>query len=99
MSRLRIPATGQRRKGGNPKGQPRSASYGTGNPTGAIHSLDTVYTKEGLPPMRDLSAGEKKMCKEHGLDGYAAAIRQTRRAPRNENPKKENKTKPANSKC
>jgi hypothetical protein len=74
------------------------ASYGTGNPTRAIHPLDDVYAKEGLPPTRELSAGEQKMCKEQGVDGYAAAIRQTRRVPRNESPKKENKPKPAVSK-
>ena len=33
------------------------------------------------------------MCKEHGVDGYAAVIRQTRRVPRNESPKTEIKTK------
>lgn len=98
MSRLRVRATGQKRKGGNPKGQPRPASYGTGNPTRAINSIDDVYAKEGLPPTRELSAGEKKMCKEQGVDGFAATIRQTRRVPRIETVKTEGKTKPAASK-
>jgi len=86
MSRLRVRATGKKRKGGNPKGQPRPASYGTGRPTRAVHALGDVYAKEGLPPLRELSAGEKKMCQQHGVDGYAAAIRQTRRVPRKEKP-------------
>lgn len=98
MSRLRVRATGMKRKGGNPKGQPRPTSYGTGNPTRAIQSLDSVYNKEGLPPLRELAAGEQKMCKEQQVDGYAAAIRQTRRVPRNENKMKERKTTQAPSK-
>ena len=84
MSRLRVRATGKKRKGGNPKGQPRPASYGSGQPTRAIHSLDDVYAKEGLPPLRELSAGEKKMCQHHAVDEYAYAIRRSRRVPRND---------------
>lgn len=86
MSRLRVRATGKKRKGGNPKGQPRPASYGSGQPTRAINALGDGYKKEGLPPLRDLAAGEKKMCKEHSVDGYTAAIRQTRRVPKTTKP-------------
>jgi len=90
MSRLRIRATGKKREGGNPKGQPRPASYGSGQPTRAIRSLDDVYSREGLPPLRELPPGEKRMCKEQAVDAYAAAIRQSRRVPRNENKKNQN---------
>ena len=98
MSRLRVRATGQRRKSGTPKGQPRPAAYGTGKPTRGIPALGEVYQKEGLPPLRELAAGEKKMCHERGADAFAAAIRQSRRIPRNGNPKREDKPKPATSK-
>jgi transposase len=93
MSRLRVRATGKKRKGGTPKGQPRPAAYGTGNPTRGIKSLDEVYAREGLPPVKELSAGERKMCHEQAVDGYAAAIRQSRRVPRKENTNKQNPPK------
>jgi hypothetical protein len=84
MSRLRVRATGKKRKSGNSKGQPRPASYGSGVRTRGIPSLDDVYAKEGIPPLRELSAGEKKMCQQHAVDEYAYAIRRSRRVPRND---------------
>lgn len=82
LSRLRVRATGEKRKGGNPKGQPRPASYGSGQPTRAIDALDTVYRKEGLPSLPDLKPGEQRMLRDNGLEAFAQSLRQSRREPK-----------------
>jgi transposase len=82
MSRLRVRATGERRKGGNPKGEPRPASHGSGQPTRAVPALETVYAKEALPPLRPLAPGESKMLEQSGTAGYAAQIRRSYRVPK-----------------
>jgi transposase len=57
LSRLRILATKQKRKGGLVKGAPRTAQYGQGR-TKAIPALDQLYAAEGLPPLAaDLKPG------------------------------------------
>jgi transposase len=58
-ARLRVRATGQRRKAGLTKGTPRSAQYGHGR-TRAVPSLPQVLEQNGLPPMGPLAQGEKK---------------------------------------
>jgi transposase len=82
MSRLRVRATGERRQGGNPKGEPRPASHGSGKPTRAVPALETVYAKEALPPLQPLAPGENKMLAESGTAGYAAQIRRSYRVPK-----------------
>lgn len=82
MSRLRIRATGERRKGGNPKGQPRPATYGSGEPTRGVPALEMVYEKESLPPIATLPPGEVKMLAEQGVAAYVEQIRQSRRLPK-----------------
>ncbi len=82
FDRLRLRATGNKRKGGNPKGSPRPASYGSGQPTRAIPSLDAVYQDNALPPLRALPAGESKLLDRRGLDRFAASLHQARRVPK-----------------
>jgi transposase len=82
FSRLRIRATGKRRKGGNPKGQPRSASYGSGQPSKLIKALDTVYEQEAIPALHDLAPGESRMLREQGVTDYVTTIRSARRVPK-----------------
>ena len=82
FSRLRIRATGRKNKGGIPKGQPRSAAYGSGARTRALPSLDTIYAQEQLPPLAPLSSGEQSMLARHQLDSYAHSIRRAQRVPR-----------------
>lgn len=82
FSRLRIRATGKRRKGGNPKGQPRPASYGSGQPSKLIKALDTVYEQEALPPLGNLTAGESKMLHQQGVTDYVMTLRTARRVPK-----------------
>jgi hypothetical protein len=81
LSRLRIRATGEKRKGGLVKGQPRPEQYGQGR-SRAIPSLDALYEREGLPPLRSFKAGEERMLADQGLDQHARMIRTARRVPR-----------------
>jgi transposase len=82
LSRLRILATKQKRKGGLVKGQPRPAQYGKGR-TKAIPALDQLYAAEGLPPISaELKPGERKMLEQHGVADHTAAVRTPRRIPR-----------------
>ena len=82
MSRLRVRATGQRRKGGNPKGQPRTPVYGTGQSTLGVPSLDQIYAKEQLPALAPQLPGELKMLERFGLTEYAEKLRLAHRIPR-----------------
>lgn len=82
FSRLRIRATGQKKKSTS-KGQKRSAAYGRGTPTRAVPALDAVYAGEGLPPLATGAAGEQAMLERHRVAAYAAHIRQSYRVPRN----------------
>ena len=82
FDRLRIRATGEKKKGGNPKGAGRPAAYGSGNPTRAIPSLDQVYAANGLPPIAEPKPGEQAMIARQQLSEVAAQLRQPRRVPR-----------------
>jgi len=82
LSRLRILATNQKRKGGLPKGQGRPAQYGRGC-TKAVPALDQLYAREGLPPLAaQLQPGEQAMLAERGLAACAADIRVSKRVPK-----------------
>jgi transposase len=86
LSRLRILATKQKRKGGIAKGQPRTAQYGKGR-TNAVPALDDLYIEEGLPPLsKQLKAGEQAMLTRQGLAAYAAEVRVPKRVPRGTKP-------------
>ena len=82
LSRLRILATQQKRKGGNVKGQPRSAQYGKGR-TQSIPGLDELYGKEGLPPLsKQCKPGEQAMLDRQNLTAFATAVRVPQRIPK-----------------
>lgn len=68
-SRLRVRATGQRRRAGVAKGSPRSAQYGHGR-TRAIPSLPQVLAQNGLPEIAPLRKGEKVMLERSRLNGF-----------------------------
>ena len=86
LSRLRILATKQKRKGGIAKGQPRTAQYGRGR-TKALPGLDELYAREALPPLAsEMKAGERTMLTRQGLAAFAAAVRVPRRVPRGAKP-------------
>ena len=82
FSRLRIRVTGQRKKGGTPKGAPRPAAYGTGQGTRAVPSLDQVYKDAELPPLTELRPGENRMIAAAGVVPFTRDIRQPKRVPR-----------------
>lgn len=79
LARLRVAATGKRRVSGIPKGQPRSANYGTGVSQRTIPSLPDVYQREELPEARATEAlppGERKMLAEKELIDYAERLQE-----------------------
>ena len=73
-ARLRVRATGQRRRGGLLKGSPRPPQYGHGR-TRAVPSLPQVLEQNGIaavaPP---LTQGERNMLAKKKLDGFYAEI-------------------------
>jgi transposase len=68
-SRLRVRATGRRRRGGVAKGTPRSPRYGRGRPR-ALPSLPQVLAQNDLPQIAPLARGEKIMLERKRLDGF-----------------------------
>jgi transposase len=56
LAKLRVKATGKRRRGGSRAGTPRSPRYGTGQSVRTIPSLRNVYQAEELPPPTPLEA-------------------------------------------
>ena len=69
FSRLRVRATGQRRRGGVAKGTPRSPQYGHGR-TRAVPSLSQVLVENGLPSVAPLAKGERVMLDRNRLDTF-----------------------------
>jgi hypothetical protein len=85
LSRLRVSATGEKRKRGSSKGLPRSENYGTGERTRKIPSLAEVYEREGLPqakPLEELSRGELHMLRKTESMKFAEQIQLESRVPR-----------------
>jgi transposase len=80
-SRLRVRVSGKKRRTGA-KGQKRPATYGSGKRTRSVAALDTIYAKEGIPPLPLLSAGEQAMLERHRVAAHAAHIRQAHRVVR-----------------
>lgn len=73
FSRLRVRATGHRRRGGVPRGTPRSAQYGHGR-TRALPSLDQVLEANGLPETTPLTKGERRMLDEKRLHSFFSEL-------------------------
>jgi hypothetical protein len=69
FSRLRVRATGQRRRGGIAKGTRRSAQYRHGRTRG-LPSLPQVLAANGLPAIAPLAKGETVMLERKKLDGF-----------------------------
>jgi transposase len=68
-ARLRVRATGQRRRGGLAKGSPRSPQYGHGR-TRRVPSLAQVLCDNGLPQPAPLPRGEKNMLVKNRLQSF-----------------------------
>ncbi len=82
LQKLRTKVTGERRKGGNKKGEPRPSNYGKGISTKLVPSLGQVYSSEGLPQSKtfdELPAGEKKYLREQELEENIRSFEKAKR--------------------
>lgn len=94
LSRLRVRATGERRKGGTSKGTPRPKHYGEGKPRRRIRSLQGVYQNEGLPPLSPPKDGELKHMEQAKVVRYVLKTSSERFEPKKTKTKnKDGKTK------
>jgi transposase len=80
LAKLRVKATGERRKGGSPKGTKSRAKLAGGSRT--IRSLSEVCRSEGLPAPHDLSPGEQRTVAACDCTGLVATIAQPQVVPR-----------------
>jgi transposase len=80
LARLRVKATGRRRKGGSPKGTKCTAKLPGGGRS--IRALSEVCRVEGLPSPRALSPGERRTVQAAGCEAFVAQIAQTQVVPR-----------------
>jgi transposase len=88
LARLRVRATGKKRRGGVPKGAPRPAAYGSGKPSRRIPALTEVYLAEHLPPTtppHHLAPGELRHLAATDTLHYAQQIQRVHRKPRTVN--------------
>lgn len=83
LGKLRVLATKQKKRGGNAKGAPRPAAYGTGQPSRGVPSLDQLYADEGLPPIAPLRTAEQRALSDAGVTAFARGVRVPRRIPKN----------------
>lgn len=86
FARLRIKATGERKKSGNAKGAGRPAGYGSGVKTKAVPALKQVYAANHLPAVRELKPGEKVVLEREGLTQFAVEINTPKRVPKKKAP-------------
>jgi transposase len=80
LSRLRVKATGVRRKSGPPKGTQCTAKLRGGSRT--VRALHEVCRSEGLPSPQPLSPGERRTVKAAGCDAFVAQIARAHLVPR-----------------
>ena len=80
LAKLRVKATGERRKGGAGKGVKAVAKLPGGSRT--IKSIAQVCASEGLPEPRELSAGEQRTVQAANCQTYVAEIATTQVVPR-----------------
>lgn len=85
LARLRIKATGKRKKTGPAKGGKPSPNRGTGVRTRAIPALRTVCAEANLPAPRgleELPAGERRALAAAGVEDYVRSLQSEQREPR-----------------
>lgn len=81
LARLRVKASGERRKGGSSKGTKSQAKLPGGSRT--IRSLPQVCRSEGLPSPHPLSPGERRTVKQAGCEALVAQLAAPQVVPRN----------------
>lgn len=80
LAAVRVAATGERRRGGLPKGAPRPAGYGSGRRHRTFPGLPAVCAAEGLPapsPPEKLPPGELRALRAARALGHARAVQRT----------------------
>jgi hypothetical protein len=82
LARLRVAATGERRRGGVPKGEKSKAKSEYAGGSRAVKSLDRVYAEQSLPERKALAPGEKKMVEQSKLVAWAQSLAVDHRVPR-----------------
>lgn len=90
LARLRIQATGERRKSGPSKGSQRPDTFGSGQRHKTIPSLQQVYAGEGVPPLRQLdqlAEGERRILRRDQLDEMIPDLQRSRRLDKRPKPK------------
>jgi hypothetical protein len=80
LARLRVKATGQKRRGGTAKGTPRPPRSAT--PTRRVKPLAEVYQAEGLPPLAAPPAGEARAVAQTEAAEFVASLANAQRVPR-----------------
>lgn len=80
LARLRVTVTGEKRRGGTPKGVKCEAKLPGGGRT--VRSLDEVYQNEGLPGRPALTSGEQRTVEQTETAGFVQTISQSRVIPR-----------------
>jgi transposase len=78
LRRLRVRATGERRKTGPREGTQGAARLGVGTRSRTIKPLAEVYRQEALPAIRPLSAGEHRMLQASGTAEFVDTLRAER---------------------
>ena len=74
LARLRVRATGQRRKSGCPKGHKATSNSPGGGRTRTIKALPQLYQSEGLPPMQAPKPAEQRVMAAMGLAEFVSAL-------------------------
>ena len=80
LSRLRVKATGKRRRGGVPKGQKAKAILPGGGRR--LRSLDEVYESEGLPARSQPPAGERRVIEQTATRRFVEGLDRAKVVPR-----------------
>jgi transposase len=80
LARLRVRATGQKRRGGSAKGRKSQAKLPGGSRT--IKSLDRIYAEEHLPARQDPQPAENRMLKAHECESFVDSIAKDHVVPR-----------------
>ncbi len=91
LARLRVKATGQRRRSGATKGVPRATPQPSSGRRETIKSLPRICLEEGLPSLQELTPGELRTVQESGATEYVAS---TRRDHVVERPRRASKSRP-----
>jgi transposase len=74
LARLRVKATGERRKPATVKGQACVSKSATGGRTRTVKPLAKVYEEEGLPLPTGLKSGEVRMIEETGVRPFVETL-------------------------